>query len=103
MYDCNCRQSDPPPLPKNKLSSESPFTVTGVDFSGALHVKGENEQNRKVYICLFACPNTTAIDLEVVHDLTEELFSLAYRRFISRKSIPRTMISANDTTFKHGL
>ena len=30
VYDCSCRQSDPPPLPKDKLSSGSPFTVTGV-------------------------------------------------------------------------
>ncbi|XP_071141981.1 uncharacterized protein [Mytilus edulis] len=30
---------DPPPLPKDRLTEAPPFTVTGVDFTGALNVK----------------------------------------------------------------
>lgn len=30
---------DPPPLPKIRVQDTSPFTVTGVDFSGALYVR----------------------------------------------------------------
>ena len=30
---------DPPPLPKSRLQLAEPFTVTGVDFTGALHIR----------------------------------------------------------------
>lgn len=89
---------DPPPLPKDRMSDATPFTVTGVDFTGAIHVK-LNGRDKKVYVCLFTCANTRAVHLEIVKDLTEETFLMAFRRFISRKSLPRIMISDNGTTF----
>ena len=45
---------DPPPLPKSRLKQAEPFTVTGVDFTGALQIR-ESGVQRKVYICLFTC------------------------------------------------
>ena len=90
---------DPPPLPKDRLTEAPPFTVTGVDFTGALNVKTTDGLTSKVYICLFTCANTRAVHLEVVMNLSEETFILAFRRFASRKSLPKTMISDNGTTF----
>ena len=88
------RAPDPPPLPKFRVTEAPPFTITGVDFTGALFVKeGEYE---KVYICLFRCAVTR---VEVVGDLTVETFLLAFRRFSSRKSLPRKMISDNASTY----
>ncbi|XP_060559098.1 uncharacterized protein LOC132719352 [Ruditapes philippinarum] len=89
---------DPPPLPVSRVIVEPPFSVTGVDFTGALYIK-EKQVQQKVYICLFTCAKTRAIHLEIVPDLTEESFMLAFRRFISRRSLPRLMISDNGTTF----
>ena len=43
---------DPAPLPKARLQDVRPFTVTGVDFTGALYVKRGNEEV-KAYVCLF--------------------------------------------------
>ena len=83
------RAPDPPPLPKIRVTETPLFTITGVDFTGALFVK-EGEQEKKVYICLFTCATTKAVHLEVVSDLTVETFLLAFRRFCSRKSLPRT-------------
>ncbi|XP_069114867.1 uncharacterized protein [Argopecten irradians] len=80
------------------MSDAAPFTVTGVDFTGAIHVK-HNGRDKKVYVCLFTCANICAVHLEIVQDLTEETFLMAFRRFISRKSLPRVMISDNGTTF----
>ena len=88
-----------PPLPKDRLREEPPFTVTGVDFTGALKVRKKDGQEGKAYICLFTCASTRAVHLEVVTDLTEEQFILAFRRFSSRKSLPRIMISDNATTY----
>ena len=44
---------DPPPLPKARLLDSPPFTVTGVDFTGALYVKDKIGTESKVYVCLF--------------------------------------------------
>jgi len=71
---------DPPPLPKIRVTKAPPFTITGVDFTGALFVK-EGEQEKKAYICLFTCAVTRAKHLEVAGDLTVETFLLALDDF----------------------
>lgn len=45
---------DPPPLVKSRVSLSDPFTITGVDFTGALYVH-TTEGESKVYLCLFTC------------------------------------------------
>ena len=75
-----------------------PFTVTGIDFTGALYIRAPEGEN-KVYICLFTCSSTRAVHLEVVTDLSEETFLQAFRRFSSRKSLPRLVVSDNASTF----
>ena len=89
---------EPAPLPKDRLRDTTPFTITGVDFTGALYVQ-DNTGESKVYICLFTCATTRAIHLEVVTDLSVETFMLAFRRFVSRKSLPHIMMSDNASTY----
>ena len=89
---------DPPPLPKSRTQLAPPFTVTGVDFTGALYVRTKSGEE-KAYICLFTCANTRAIHLEVVSDLSEESFLQAFRRFVSRRSLPEMMILDNASTY----
>ena len=88
---------DPPPLVKACVEQSMPFEVTGVDFTGALYVRGEGEC--KVYICLFTCAVTRVVHLEIVTDLTVECFLQAFRHFSSRKSLPRLVLSDNGSTF----
>ncbi|XP_063435740.1 uncharacterized protein LOC134716663 [Mytilus trossulus] len=90
---------DPPPLPKIRLQEADPFTATGIDFTGALQVKDNENVIKKVYICLFTCASTRAIHLEVVTNLSEETFLQAFRRFSSRKSLPKVVMSDNGSTF----
>lgn len=53
------------------MSVNLPFTVRGVDFTGALFVRdNSNVVEYKVYICLFTCAATRAVHLEVVGDLS---------------------------------
>jgi len=89
---------DPAPLPMVRTSDVPPFTVTGIDFTGALYVQ-QNTREQKVYICLFTCATTRAIHLEVVTDLSTHTFLLAFRRFTSRRSLPQTVISDNGSTY----
>ena len=68
---------DPAPLPKSRLQDVHPFTVTGVDFTGALFVRNNSEEI-KVYVCLFTCATSRAVHLEVVTDLSTATFMLAF-------------------------
>ena len=88
----------PPPLPKVHVSVDPAFTVTGVDFTGALYIQDGGIEH-KVYICLFTCATTRGVHLEIVRDLTVDSFLLAFRRFSSRKSLPKKMISDNASTY----
>ena len=56
--------------------------------------------NTKVYILLFTCAVTRAVHLELADDLTEEEFLFAFRRFVSRRSFPRVILSDNALTFQ---
>ena len=69
-----------------------------MDLTGALYVRGSDGE-QKVYICLFTCPASRAVHLEIVNDLTPECFLQAFRRFTSRRSLPRVMMLDNATTF----
>ncbi|XP_052268578.1 uncharacterized protein LOC127869960 [Dreissena polymorpha] len=82
-----------------RVEEADPFTVTCVDFPGALHVRGTDGQDTKAYIRLLTCASNRAVYLELVPDLSRETFIEAYRRFCSRRSVPRMMISDNGTTF----
>ena len=85
-------------LPKVRLQDMPPFTVTGIDFTGALYVR-QNHTEGKVYICLFTCATTRAVHLEVVTDLSVETFLMVFRRFSSRKSLPQVVMSDNASTY----
>ena len=88
---------DPAPLPHTRTQDLPPFTVTGIDFTGALYVQ-QGSVEVKVYICLFTCAMTRAIHLEVVTDLSTEIF-LAFHRFTNRKGLLHTVISDNVSTY----
>ena len=75
-----------------------PFTVTGVDLTGALYIQHSGKEE-KVYICLFTCATTRAVHLEVITDLSTDTILLAFQRFASRKSLPQVMISDNGSTY----
>ena len=64
---------DPPPLPRIRVQVSQPFSITGVDFTGALYVK-DSTGERKVYICLFTCACTRAVHLKLVCDLSVDSF-----------------------------
>ena len=89
---------DPPPLIKERIQSAQPFEYTGVDFTGAMYVRDRGHEN-KVYVCLFTCAVSRAVHLEIVTDLSVETFLQAFRRFSSRKSLPKILISDNASTY----
>ena len=71
---------DPPPLPRLRTQDVHPFTITGVDFTGTLYVR-QGKEEVKVYLCFFTCATTRAVHLEIVQDLTADMFLLTFRKF----------------------
>ena len=57
------RAPDPPPLPKVRVEESQPFSVTGIDFTGALLIRQSSGNEGKAYICMFTCATTRAVHL----------------------------------------
>jgi transposase InsO family protein len=72
---------------------------TGIDFTGPLFVK-EHGEAIKSYVCLFTCASTRAVHLELLKDLSLNMFLTAFRRFVSRRGMPRKILIDNAKTFK---
>ena len=86
-----------PALPEDRVLQSKPFTVTGVDYTGALSIK--NTASCKAYIALFTCAVTRAVHLEVVEDNYEQEFLNAFIRFSSRRNVPSIIYSDNASNF----
>ena len=95
-------QAPEPPLPDVRVQQVAPFQVTGIDYTGAINVKGVNKEEEKAYILLFTCTVTRGIHLEVVQDMSCDTFIHAFRRFCSRRGFPQMLLSDNATTFHSG-
>ena len=91
-----------PPLPKARVTQSRVFQSVGVDYAGPLYVRNQDNRSSKVYICLFTCASTRALHLEIAEDMTTKAFLGGFRRFISRRGIPESILSDNAKTFKVG-
>ena len=86
-------------LPSARLQSEeTPFLHTGADCFGPFIVK-KGRMELKRYGCVFICMTTRAIHLEVLPDLTTDLFINALRRFFARRGPPTHLYTDNGTNF----
>ena len=96
-----CIYPGPPSLPLHRVVLNRPFENVGVDYSGPIVItKTEDNEPRKVYICLFTCTATRAVHLDVALDMTAESFLGILRRFCSTWSVPKQIISDNGSNFK---
>ena len=86
-------------LPSDRVIPQTPFSVVGIDFTGPLYVY-QNDDCKKMYICLFTCSTTRAVHLELVYDLSCESFIKSFRRFISIRGLCTTIYTDNAKTFK---
>ena len=91
----------PPPLPEFRVKEEPPFTYTGVNFAGPLYIKSSNTtEGGKVWLCLYTCCVVRAVHLDIVCDMTTAAFLRSFKRFTSRRGLPRKIVSDNGKTFK---
>ncbi|XP_065062391.1 uncharacterized protein LOC135689168 [Rhopilema esculentum] len=87
-------------LPDFRVYEAHAFDAVGIDFAGPLYVRTEDNSLKKVYIALFTCATTRALHIEVVPDMTTNTFLLCLKRFVSRRGIPRIIVTDNAKTFK---
>ncbi|GBM76660.1 hypothetical protein AVEN_94251-1 [Araneus ventricosus] len=100
-----CRLSTEPhgtkieaPLPADRVTPCIPFSTTGIDFAGPLHVRNSKSSDT-AYIALFTCSTTRALHIELVSDLTTDKFLMSLQRLAGRCGLPHTIYTDNATTF----
>ena len=84
-------------LPSERFAVNKPlFYNTGTDYFGPFFVK-QGRASVKRYGCIFTCPTTRALHLEVAHSLTADSFINAFRQSICRRTKPHSVFSDNGT------
>ena len=83
-----------PHLSIERVSTEPPFSNTGLDYARPLYIKDNQSSGNtcKIYICLFTCTSTRALHLEIVRDLSASTFLQAFRRFCGCRGVPTTIV-----------
>ena len=87
------------PLPEARLMAyEPPFSYTGMDLFGPLHVK-HGRGTTKRWCCLFTCLTTRCVHLEVVNSMDTDDFVMCLRRFINRRGEVKEIKCDNGSNF----
>lgn len=89
-------------LPSIRVTQVKSFVHTAVDYAGPFyitHIRHRGVKSHKAYICLFVCLTTKALHLELVSDLSTDLFLAAFKRFISRRGPVSVIYSDGGTNF----
>jgi hypothetical protein len=89
-------------LPSIRVSQVKSFVHTAVDYAGPFyitHIRKRGIKSHKAYICLFVCLTTKALHLELVSDLSTDLFLAAFKRFISRRGPVSILYTDGGTNF----
>jgi len=90
-------------LPNPRVTPSAPFTHTGVDYAGPMHIiptVGRGQKSKKYYVIVFVCFATKAVHLEYADDYATSGFLAAFKRFTSRRGLPSDLYSDNGTNFQ---
>lgn len=105
-YECKRRkvrtgQQIMAPVPPLRLGrSMQAFSETAVDFAGPFLTKqGRGKTREKRYLCVFTCMACRAVHLEMAYHLDTDSFLNTFYRFVSRRGLPKVMLSDNGTNF----
>ncbi|XP_021965751.1 uncharacterized protein LOC110860944 [Folsomia candida] len=85
----------PAALPEDRVKDAKAFQITGIDLAGPFHLKNQS----KTWMVLFTCAVYRCVHLELVHELSTDIFLLALDRFVSRRGRPTKIYTDNGTNF----
>ena len=104
-----CRRVAPRPmqqkmgqLPSARVNPALSFYHVGVDYAGPIYLKtGHPRRPIKVkgYLAVFVCLASKSVHLEVVSSKSTPAFIATFKRFISRRNVPKHLYSDNGTNF----
>ncbi|XP_062714051.1 uncharacterized protein LOC134290853 [Aedes albopictus] len=88
-------------LPASRTNLSRPFSITGVDYWGPVHLKPVHRRAApgKAYVAVFVCFCTKAVHLELVPDLSTAKFIQSFRRFVARRGLCTELHSDNGRNF----
>lgn len=89
-------------LPVYRVTQLRPFAKTGLDYAGPFLTRPRKIRDKtrfKTYLCIFVCMVTKAVHLEILTDMTRDMFIACLDRFIARRGTPYEMFSDQGTTF----
>jgi len=89
-------------LPCERTTPGSVFENVGVDYAGPVYVKYGHVRKPvivKACICVFVSFSVKAAHLELMSDLTTDVFIAALRQFIDRRGKPSILWSDHGTNF----
>ena len=90
-------------LPQFHLSDDFAFTSCGVDFCGHMFIEdilSKDSTMHKIWVALFTCASSHAVDLDIVLSLHSQPFIRCLRRFVAPHGVAMLFISDNGKTFK---
>ena len=87
------------PLPAERIHPSPPFTHVSVDLAGPVSVVDpvRRRTTRKVWIAVFCCRATGAVDIEIVDSYSTDSFMLAFKIFQNRRGTPSSMLLDHGT------
>ncbi|XP_035222679.1 uncharacterized protein LOC118195460 [Stegodyphus dumicola] len=83
-------------LPRDRVVQSNPFTVVGIDLTGAVTIREKADNHKKVYIALFTCAVTRAYTLKWL----AKSFIFSLRRFLARRGSCKVIYSDNAKNFR---
>ena len=85
------------PVSKHNLNIAPAFYITQVDLLGPLQsYHGLNKRTKlKIWLIVFCCCTTGAIDIKVMEGYTTSAFILGFKRFASRAGYPKILLPDN--------
>ena len=95
---------DSPSLPVARLSESPPFTFTGLDYAGPVHVRNMYNSSTityKAWKFLFTCSTTRAVCLDLVPDCSAQACIRGLKRFFSRRGVPQSILSDNGSKLNY--
>ena len=92
----------PSDLTGDRVNFQSPFDITGIDFTGHVNVKFDDTVT-KMYLLVFTCMQIRAIHIELVPNMSSLSVLLAFIIFCNFYRLPSTVYSDNANSFFNSL